>query len=231
MCLKKYFLYYCTLPIHYVQLAAKRLVSYWEKRVEIFGPEDAFKPLTLQTDGALVEDSVALGIGLMRLTGAKDDSGRIILFADPSRQDKTKYTTKSMAKAVWYVLHAALEDEDAQKHGIVLVVFPHKAKVTQMDRQLIKLLAGSLKDRIPVRLAGFHICHPPTFFRVIFPIISLVLGPRLRKRIRIHAGSTEKVQEELNAYGLTRNKLPSELEGEIVLDHQAWLEQRRAAGK
>lgn len=80
-------------------------------------------------------------------------------------------------------------------------------------------------------MSAFHVCHPPTFFRLVFPILKLFLGERLRKRIRIHSGSEEDVLKDLEKFGLTKDVLPSELGGDIVLDYQAWLASRLAAGK
>lgn len=59
-----------------------------------------------------------------------------------------------------------------------------------------------------------------------------MLGARLRKRICFHTGSNEAVQKTLlEPFGLTRDILPSELGGDVVLDQDAWLEARRKAGK
>jgi hypothetical protein len=88
---------------------------YWDKRLEIFGPDRAFLPLTLTGGGALGEGGiVALKRGFIRILPEKADPGhRIVLFGDPSLQDKTKYSTVEMAHAVWYMVHAALEDKQS----------------------------------------------------------------------------------------------------------------------
>ena len=60
-------------------LAAKRYASYWDKRIEVCGPEKAFLPLTLS--GALKDDDVALSIGFINyLAGCTDPKGRGILY-------------------------------------------------------------------------------------------------------------------------------------------------------
>lgn len=82
-----------------------------------------------------------------------------------------------------------------------------------------------------VRLSGIHVCHPPAFLRIVLPILQLFLGPRLRKRIRFHTGSEESVLSSLSKYGLTKDILPSELGGDVVLNLEAWLEARRREGK
>lgn len=212
------------------ELAAKRFAKYWDKRVEIFGPTKAFEPLT--QEGALSEDKPTFSFGVTRLIpGVKDPSGRSILFFDPSLQDKTKYTNESMLRVIWYTYHAALENVEAQKHGIVLVVWPAEAKFAQFNRPLVKQMASSIKGCLPVRVSAFHICHPPTFFKVIFPIMKLFLGERLRKRVRVHAGSEESVLKHLENFGLTKDKLPAQLGGGVTLDHMKWLEERLAEGK
>jgi len=210
-------------------LAAKRYAHYWDKRVKIFGPDKAFKPLTLSE--ALAEDSIALNMGFINLTGTKDPQGRTIVFLDPSKQDKTKYSRESMARAMWYFLHAALEEEETQKHGVVFLIYPHKARFKQFDRQLAKMNMESLKEAIPVRMSALHICHPPGFINLLLPIMKLLMGERLRKRIKFHTGSTENVLNSLETYGLTKDVVPTDLGGNIAIDMEGWLEDRKAAGK
>ena len=112
-------------------------------RIELFGPEKAFLPLTL--DQALQDDEAALNMGFMRVVPAKDPAGRGILFADPSRQDKSLYTRESMTRAMWYVIHALLEDEQVQKPGIVFIAYPRNAALHQADRAQMRLNIDSIK--------------------------------------------------------------------------------------
>jgi hypothetical protein len=210
------------------QLAAARYTKYWDKRVEVFGPEKAFMPLTLSK--ALKDDMVALSTGFFSLTGTKDASGRSIIFIDPSKQDKSKYPRESMCRAMWYILHAALEDEVTQKLGVINVAFPHHAKFSQMDRSLCKMNMESLKGCIPARQSGFHICHPPSFVSVLLPILKSFMGERMRKRIKLHSGSTEKVMKHIAAFGLPKDSMPTDLGGEAVVDHLSWLDHRRTSG-
>jgi hypothetical protein len=208
------------------KLAAKRLTEYWEKRLEVFGPEKAFLPLHL--DKALKDDMVAVDMGVLRLLPVKaDPGGRSSLFLDPSRQDLSKYTRESMIRVYWYLFHVALEDQDTQKKGLVLIGFPKNAKFSQFDRTLVKMMMRSVKGQLPVRLAAIHMCHPPAAFQVIFPFLKILLGERLRKRFKVHGGSEEKVLERLAQFGLERTNLPTELGGQIVLDHEGWLEDRK----
>lgn len=178
--------------------------------------------------GGLKDDMVALRIGLGRvIPKTPDPGGRSCLFYDPSRQDKTKYSTESMSRVMWYVLHEALEDETTQRKGIVIVAYPQHAKFSQLDRTLMRNVTSSIRGCIPVRLSAIHLCHPPSFFQLVFPIIKFFLGERLRQRINVHGGSHEHVLNRLEQkFGLTRDKLPTEIGGEVVLDHDAWLDQR-----
>ena len=141
---------------------------------------------------------------------------------------QNKYYVRQV-RAVWYMMHAALESETAQQHGVIALVSMKDVSVRQFDKELISQIADSLKGRLPVRLSAIHIFHPPIVFAVIFPLIKLLLGPRLRKRIRLY--SKRNVLPELEPFGLTSDVVPTELGGNVVLDHEAWLEQRKRNGK
>jgi hypothetical protein len=193
----------------------------------VFGPEKAFLPLTLSQ--ALKDDAVALSYGFISLTGTKDASGRAIVYLEPAKQDKTKYPRESMCRVLWYVAHAALEDEMTQRRGIVILVYPHGAKISQMDRALIRMHVDSIKSCLPLRLSGIHLCHPPTFLILVLPVFKFFMGKRMRNRLQVHSGSKEKVLKHIAMYGLSKESIPEELGGNVRLDYQAWLEQRRAA--
>jgi hypothetical protein len=79
-------------------------------------------------------------------------------------------------------------------------------------------------------VSGFHICNPPAFFAMIFPIAKVFMGERLKQRLRVHAGSDEHVLGELEKFGMTKDMLPTDIGGNISVDHEGWLQERKACG-
>jgi hypothetical protein len=209
-------------------LAAQRYAYYWEKRVEIFGHKRAFQPFTL--GGALKDDTAALELGVFQPTGQRDPTGRSILFIDPSRLDHKKYTRESMCRVFWYFLQTALEDLETQKKGIIILAYAHETTFWQLDRQLLTLIAQSLRGCLPVRLSCIHICEPPSFFSIIFPIVKFFITGRLQQRIRVHSGGDWQVQQELLKCGLDKSVLPTQIGGDVTLDLHKWLARRRKSG-
>eukprot|EP00547_Thalassionema_nitzschioides_P004367 CAMPEP_0194216944 /NCGR_PEP_ID=MMETSP0156-20130528/20050_1 /TAXON_ID=33649 /ORGANISM="Thalassionema nitzschioides, Strain L26-B" /LENGTH=288 /DNA_ID=CAMNT_0038945835 /DNA_START=51 /DNA_END=917 /DNA_ORIENTATION=- len=211
-------------------LAAKRYVKYWNKRVEIFGEDRAFKPLTLS--GALKDDDVPFSLGVMTLLPSKDPSGRSIIVYDPSKLDKTKYDTpQSIVRTYWYVIHAALENRDCEKKGLIMIGDTQATKFRQFDRTVSKYLLASMQGAIPVRSSAFHLVKPPTFFHIIYGFLKVFMSERMRKRILLHSGSHEKTLKKLEEhYGLTADMLPTEIGGNLKVDHMGWLQQRREKG-
>ena len=202
-------------------------MTYWDHRIEIFGQDRAFLPMTL--NGALQDDDVALQMGMAQLVGTKDSTGRTIFLFDPAKQDRTLYSRKSMARVFWYVIHAALECDDAQQKGVIFISYAKDVKFSQFDRGLIGILGPSIKGSLPIRLAAMHICYPPTFFNIVFSVISFFLGEKLRKRVRNH-GSTN-VPDKLAEFGLTADILPVQLDGTVNMDLSKWVVERKTAGK
>jgi CRAL/TRIO domain len=210
-----------------MQLAALRLTNYWEERIQLFGPDRAFLPLT--QDNALKNDAVALALGNVQLSPGKDSLGRSILVVSPLQRDESKYKPESMARSLWYVVHAALEDEETQKKGIVFLIFPERVKFSKFDYALDTMIKDSIKGCLPVRIGAMHVCNPPTIFRIL--VLLFFMDDRVRKHLRIHCGSEARVLESLSVCGITKDNVPSKLGGGVVLDHKAWLNTRKAAGK
>mmetsp|Transcript_5051 Transcript_5051/g.14498 ORF Transcript_5051/g.14498 Transcript_5051/m.14498 type:complete len:207 (+) Transcript_5051:107-727(+) len=205
------------------------MARYWKRRVFIFGEDKAFLPLTISE--ALKDDEIGLEMGFFRvIPNVKDPSGRAVMFGDPSRLKNPSNNRMTIQRAIWYVMHAALEEESVQQKGVVMLLYPHNAKLAQVDRKLMKMNSESMKGCIPVRLSAFHVCNPPKFFSIVFPLLKLFLGDRLRKRIRVHSGDKEKVIDHLAHFGLTKDCIPSDLGGNIVLDNLGWLKERKDSG-
>jgi CRAL/TRIO domain len=218
----------CLLTLSWSQLAVKRLVQYWDKRVELFGKQKAFMPLTLS---ALEdEDMLALVAGFSSVMEGTDESGRGIFMVNPSKKDLSKYSRVAMVRAIWYMVHAMLEShESIQQKGVVVIICSRDAKLSHFDRKLDDMILQSLKGVLPMRISVFHICQPPTVFALVFPFLRMMIGPRLRKKIKVHSDSTDHVLEQLARYGLSKNILPAELGGMRESDSVKWLEARKKA--
>ena len=59
----------------------------------------------------------------------------------------------------------------------------------------------------------------------------MFLGSRLRKRVRVYGGSDVAVVKKVGSLGLTKDQVPELIGGNLKLNHTAWLQERRNAGK
>jgi CRAL/TRIO domain len=209
-----------------LQLAVKRFVKYWEKRVEAFGPIHAFQPLTL--DGPLKDDTATLDIGVLAIIRRKN--ARNILYFDPSKSDKTKYTRESALRAVWYGLHALLEDTEVQKRGVIALNYNANFRLSNRDPPLTKKCFSTLKGALPLRISAIHGTHVPYVYGCVIALVMVFLGERLRKRIIVHNGTNEEVIAALELYGISIEDIPIDMGGLLKLDISTWLENRRAVG-
>ncbi|KAL7526693.1 hypothetical protein ACHAXR_001604, partial [Thalassiosira sp. AJA248-18] len=240
------------------KLAAQRIGNYWNRRIELFGNTRAFKPMHLgghgalssthssdsennntdkNADEAMVQHTLkGLYIGFIRPTQTHDTGGRAILFADPSRlagyNKNNDDERMGVARALWYVMHNLIEGNDVvQKLGFSVVVYPHRAKISVVDRKLMKLNMESMSGCLPIRIGGFHVCHPPWFFgKIVFPLMKLIMPDRMRKRVKVHVGTEDSVLNKLKEFGLSREVLPSEIGGDVILDTDSWIQDMKSRG-
>lgn len=177
---------------------------------------------------ALKGDEKALASGVFRLTGTKDPSGRSILFYDPSLHPiYGEVSYESTLRYVMYMAHKALEDITTQQKGILFVVFPKNCTLRRFDRRMEGMMIETMNGCFPMRVSAVHVCQPPALTQMIWPIFKIMLSKRMAKRIRFYFGSSNKVLKNLAECGLMKDVLPSEIGGNVVLDHDDWLEEQR----
>jgi hypothetical protein len=208
-------------------LAAVRYAAYWKMRVEMYGEERAFLPLTVDSLTEKEKDQLRMGA----VNVIERDDGRNFVFIDPSNIDMKVYDRTCSLRAIMYVFHALLEDEEVSKRGLVFVGFPQNAKMSQTDKGLVRELSKAIKGCLPARLSAYHVCQPPFFFRAIFSVVVFFVGKRLKQRFLIHTGSEQTVLDDLQRkYSFKPEHLPAQIGGNFNPDPIAWISKRQAAG-
>jgi len=115
--------------------------------------------------------------------------------------------------------------------GIVFIVYLKDTCVRHFDRSLVQLLANSIRGVLPVRVSAIHMFHAPKVFEVMFDVVSLLLGDRLTKRLKMYSGEDSAIHDQLSDFGILPNHLPKELGGVLELDQNKWIAERENEGK
>jgi hypothetical protein len=79
-----------------VAKAAIRMATYWDKKVELFGQDRAFRRLTLADFDE--DDGEALRLGGTRLFPVRDEAGRALIYVDKSRYEHRTTHRKCMVR-------------------------------------------------------------------------------------------------------------------------------------
>ena len=93
---------------------------------------------------------------------------------------------------------AALEDEETQKHGFVIIAY-YVGSRKQVDRRGSYTIAR-LSSMLPMRAVGLHGCTDSSGQRTLMDLTRMIIGAKLRFRSRLHFGkhiSMFNVQGEL----------------------------------
>lgn len=220
-CRDEFKLVFLRCEVFRVKLAVKRYIKYWNKRVDIFGPERAFLPIMdLGPNGAMKDNKIELEFGTVRSSIAEkctDPDGRVILFLDGERLDAAcknpHVTSEGLVREWWYQMHVALQAESAQRKGVVAINSRIRS-ISTLVKSPARVAAASIRGALPIRLAGLHLIDPPALFSVMMKITKGLIGETLYKRISVHStGSVEKNLESLSKFGIGKEQFPKELGG------------------
>ena len=208
-------------------LAAKRLAKYWEIRLEVFGSDRCYLPMTLT--GAMKDEVVPMTkYRIWQRMSVTDTAGRAIFYFCPGRRNYAEYSAQQEFMAMWYLFETIIEDADLRRRGVVSLTDMRNMQKDQFNRKAIRL-ARSTESAMPFRYRAAHVCHPSTFSNyVLHPIIKYFISKDMRLRTKMHYGSEAQVLSELETYCLPRDRVPTELGGDVVLDMNQWVMERMA---
>ena len=209
------------------RLAAQRMARYWSFKMDVFGPDKCFLPMTLVEGGSLSDDVEVLMESFpdMILPG-RDKQGRAVLYVDLKQWDTSKMSTKQTFRALLYIFHILCQDPNVRRRGAVVIENCKGLGLVRCDMDMFTYSARFIQA-VPLRLRSYHICHPNAFvYYALYPIIKFFAGRELRLRIRTHYGSDELVLRSLEAYGLPRDILPTSGGGSLEYDVKTWFKDR-----
>jgi len=182
-----------------VDKSVRRFIKYWDTRLEVFGDELAFLPMTL--DGAMQND-VAVPLKYLQLAkDTTDPYGRAILLFDFNVEGDNNISSESLLRVVWYQVHQALIKESVQKQGVVVYV-RCLDNMAHWRPSLSKQIVQAGRGILPVRFAGMHFMNPPTFLSIIMRFVKPLVGKELRHRFYTHSGSGNNLLKTLDKFGL-----------------------------
>eukprot|EP00521_Asterionellopsis_glacialis_P008014 CAMPEP_0195282380 /NCGR_PEP_ID=MMETSP0707-20130614/1274_1 /TAXON_ID=33640 /ORGANISM="Asterionellopsis glacialis, Strain CCMP134" /LENGTH=334 /DNA_ID=CAMNT_0040341345 /DNA_START=51 /DNA_END=1058 /DNA_ORIENTATION=+ len=211
---------------------ARRIVDYWERKVELFGTAKAFRNYISLSDFC-PKDQNALAKGGLRLLPYRDDRGRAILFSFSAYYDSD---VESMVKELWFMFHKAIEKEDEttdaiQKKGVVFLLgngrptkSPSPFHNLEEHKRFIKESTRDGSTFLPIRNFSIHYFSPNVWVARMLEHLLPQFGQKCRHRMIVHS-STNKTENlaKLAECGISPDIVPRELGGELNFDYQGWL--------
>ena len=201
------------------QRTAISLCRYWKGRVDLFGLEMAFKPLSFTGEGAIAQNSIEnMKGGGYTILRADAHSRPVILvdqaFFAPSSQD----ATKTQAICLFYFLNfLVLRSEQALKNGIVLVFAMDTSQLIPPCISTAELFQNQV---FPIKLRSMHL-----LLQQKTPFVSKIMASWLilfqkwddiYGRYAVHHTVQDRdLIRSVSVYGLSKDHLPKRFGGSI----------------
>lgn len=158
-----------------------------------------------------------LNTGKFTVLPGRDSHGAGIALFTAKYHHPEETTHQVVLKALVYLLDAALESRETQRHGIVFIYDMSESKYSNFDYDLSKKILNMLKGAYPARLKKVLIVTAPLWFKAPFKILRLFVREKLRDRV--HTVSQEQLQQHM-----PRDSLPQKFGGNLTINHRHWLQ-------
>lgn len=209
--------------------AAKRMTSYLDMLLQLFGVEVLKRPLRT-TDFKSKEEKSCLRGGLVQLLPYRDRSGRRVMVI---LSDIMSHNHITRVKIFLYLLTCAAECEETQGKGVSFVMWPGKSTQIRMPLNEERFICRKSFSSFPLRVVSFHFCWPNTpLFHFVRSFFVLVMNPSSRARVSFHLGERQELAYKLMGFGIPIQLLPTTESGVIkTKNHTQWFKTRQLIEK
>lgn len=150
--------------------------------------------------------------------GMVDKKGRTVLVGRLRNNDMSDgRTPQDVVRLMMYTIDRALEDENAQKNGLVVFHDMTGLSPSNMHIAIPRMLLGALIGHLPIRPHGIYVYNAPGFFRTMFGVVRLMMPSKLRARMHF-VDSMEDVYEVID-----KDEMLEEHGGKRQHDTLAWV--------
>lgn len=204
--------------------AAEKLVNHFEMKQLLFGRGEILARDIRYSD-LCDGDIKILETGFMQVLPIRDDTGRPIMFVRPGLKTHELPFQDHATRAMWYMLSTTLQDEKAQKNGIVIVL-DAKHECLDADIRFMKIFHEAC-EALPIRIMGIHFCSDDPAVRTLMAFSTLhVMSREMRLHFRPHIFKDSKeIIFGLRMYGIpiTKEYLKPNTNANVAW-HREWLE-------
>jgi hypothetical protein len=215
--------------------AAKHLVSYWEKRKEIFG-EKAFLPMTLDGKGALSSKCIELiKCGFFAIL-PNDKKGRAVMLNNRTLLNERLVAHGAQERLCcgFYIFSLMAEREESQLNGFIgWAMYGDNAPKETYSREFVKGMIGVLESgAMPFKVKAIHfVSQKKTFLRTIITSTLNLIGSWefMEKRTVVHSSDqAHELTEDLEKYGFEKDGIPEYLGGKWKYEYFTKMLEERA---
>lgn len=128
---------------------------------------------------------------------------------------------------MWYIFSTTMKDEEAQRKGIVGIMWNFGVNAMREPISLVAHL-HKIRSGIPKKIVGFHYCFNDAALKPFITGLQMFLSKEIRTRFRSHFGDRDMIEFELQTFGIPTNEHPLLQNGALSLEwHRQWLDVRR----
>jgi hypothetical protein len=128
---------------------------------------------------------------------------------------------------MFYTTQHALQNENCQKVGFISLSYNVGGFPEGGYDYEIPLQMSQVGKALPIRLCGIYLCFDSSLWKPVADLVSHVLSPLLRVRLRSIQGSHQECLYQLYALGIPVSSLPLTDEGGLTLhQHHSWIEEQ-----
>ena len=207
--------------------AAIRMARYWQMRLDLFGEDKCYLPMTLA--GAMADEvAPAMEMKIHQVLPVTDAAGRQIIYTDFSLRDYGRYSMEQEIRWFFFLVEALRDSENGRKNGFVMLINAKNIQLQHGSRKFQHFFSA-LDLATPGQLRAIHVCQASSMVtHFMYPWAKYVLPKDIRLRFILHPRSATDVRRELEGYSLPSGSLPMELGGRAKLDMSQWMLKRLA---